>query len=165
MQVTIRRNEQLIVSPTQSGQEGDDEPPDPNPCLEAASYLSTPNPLGRLVRFPTQRAGILSPAVRSFRKRHFPSVPTNLWNNWQWQTSHRIRRLSQLESMISLSDDERASFNRSGTVLPLGITPYYMSLVSPNDPNQPIRNKTRLPKGPKVLSGYYCIEHLHAHQR
>lgn len=33
MQVTIRRNEQLIVSPTQSGQEGDDEPPDPNPCL------------------------------------------------------------------------------------------------------------------------------------
>jgi lysine 2,3-aminomutase len=139
MQVTIKRNEQLIASPTQAVQEGDDEPPDPSPCLEAASSISTPKPAGRLVRFPTHRAGILSPAVRSYRKRHFPSVPTKLWNDWQWQTSHRIRSLSQLESMISLSDDERAAFTQSGTVLPLGITPYYMSLVSPDDPNQPIR--------------------------
>ncbi len=139
MQVTMNRNEQLMDVPTQAAQEGDDEPPDPSPCLEAASSISTTKRTGRLVRFPTQRAGILSPAVRSFRKRHFPNIPTKLWNDWQWQTSHRIRSLSQLESMISLSDDERASFTRSETVLPLGITPYYMSLVSRDDPSQPIR--------------------------
>ena len=139
MQVTIKRNEQLIEAPPQAAQEGDDEPPDPSPCLEAASSIATAKPTGRLVRFPTQRAGILSPAVRSFRKRHFPSVPTKLWNDWQWQTSHRIRSLAQLESMICLSDDERAAFTGSETVLPLGITPYYMSLVSRDDPDQPIR--------------------------
>jgi lysine 2,3-aminomutase len=139
MQVTIKGDEQLIASPTQTAQEGDDDPPDPSQCLEAAASIATAKSTGRLVRFPTQRAGILSPAVRSFRKRHFPSVPTKLWNDWQWQTSHRIRSLGQLESMISLSEDERAAFTGTETVLPLGITPYYMSLVSRDDPDQPIR--------------------------
>jgi L-lysine 2,3-aminomutase len=36
--------------------------------------------------------------------------------------------------MISLSEDERAAFTRPETVLPLGVTPYYMSLVSRDDP-------------------------------
>lgn len=139
MQVTTKRNEQLIAKPTQSAQEGDDEPPDPSPRTAGTPAISTPKLAGRVVRFPAQRAGILSPAVRSFRKKHFPSVPTKLWNDWQWQTSHRIRTLAQLETMISLSDDERAAFARSETVLPLGITPYYMSLVSRDDPSQPIR--------------------------
>jgi len=62
-----------------------------------------------------------------------------LWNDWQWQTSHRIRTLSQLEKMISLSEEERGAFTRSESSLPLGITPYYMSLISPDDPHQPIR--------------------------
>ena len=139
MQFTTKRNEQLIATPPPAAQEGDDEPPDPSQCLEAASSIATAKPTGRLVRFPTQRAGILSPAVRSFRKRHFPSVPTKLWNDWQWQTSHRIRSLAQLESMLRLSEDERAAFKGKETVLPLGITPYYMSLVSRDDPNQAIR--------------------------
>jgi lysine 2,3-aminomutase len=139
MQVTRKRNEQQMATPTQATQEGEDEPPDSGPCLEAASSISTTQSAGRLVRFPTQPAGILSPPFRSFRKKHFPSVPNKLWNDWQWQTSHRIRSLSQLESMISLSNDERAAFTRPETVLPLGITPYYMSLVSRDDPNQPIR--------------------------
>ena len=142
MQVTIKKGEPVIASPAQpvqEAQEGDDDPPDHNPCLKAAASISTPKPAGRLVRFPTHRTGILSPAVRSFRKRHFPNVPNKLWNDWQWQTSRRIRSLSQLESMICLSDDERAAFTRTEMVLPLGITPYYMTLVSRDDPNQPIR--------------------------
>ena len=139
MQVTMKRNEQLIATPSQAAQEGDDEPPDPSLCLADNPASSTPKPAGRLVRFPTHRAGILNPAVRLFRKKHFPGVSTKLWNDWQWQTSHRIRTLGQLESMICLSEDERAAFTGPKTTLPLGITPYYMSLVSRDDPDQPIR--------------------------
>jgi lysine 2,3-aminomutase len=73
-----------------------------------------------------------------------------LWNDWQWQTSHRIRSLSQLERMITLSEEERASFSRSATVLPLGITPYYMSLVSPIDPAQPLR-RTVIPTAHEMV--------------
>ena len=139
MPVITKQHEQLIAAPRQAVQEGDDEPPDPGSRLAVAPAPSSPKPAGRVVRFPTHRSGILNPAVRSFRKRFFPGVPTKLWNDWRWQTSQRIRTLSQLESMISLSEEERAAFTRSETVLPLGITPYYMSLVSPDDPHQPIR--------------------------
>ena len=139
MPVTPKKKEQLMAAPRQAVPEGDDEPPDPGSRLAGAPALSTPKPAGRIVRFPAHRAGILNPAVRSFRKRHFPGVPTKVWNDWRWQTSRRIRTLAQLESMISLSEEERAAFTRSETVLPLGITPYYMSLVSPEDPHQPIR--------------------------
>lgn len=140
MHVTTKRTQQLVDSPAKAAQqEGDDDPPDPNSRLVVAPSIYTPKPAGRLVRFPTQHAGILSPAVRSFRKRYFPNIPTKLWNDWQWQTRHRIRTLSQLESMLSLSEEERGAFTHSETVLPLGVTPYYMSLVSPNDPDQPIR--------------------------
>ena len=139
MPVTPKKKEQLMAAPRQAVPEGDDEPPDPGSRLAGAPALFTPKPAGRIVRFPAHRAGILNPAVRSFRKRHFPGVPTKVWNDWRWQTSRRIRTLAQLESMISLSEEERAAFTRSETVLPLGITPYYMSLVSPEDPHQPIR--------------------------
>ena len=139
MHPTRKRNQQPISKPTQTAQEGDDEPPDPNPCPAAATAITSTRHSGRIVRIPAHRAGILSPAVRSFRKKHFAGVPTKLWNDWRWQTSHRIRTLSQLQSVISLSEEERAAFTRSEAPLPLGVTPYYMSLVAADDPNQPIR--------------------------
>jgi lysine 2,3-aminomutase len=91
------------------------------------------------VRLPIQRAGTISPVIRNFRNKHFAGVPTKLWNDWQWQSRHRICSLTQLESVIALSDEERSAFTWSEKTLPLSITPYYMSLVSPDDPNQPIR--------------------------
>jgi lysine 2,3-aminomutase len=135
-----KRKEQLMATPVQAAQEGEDEPPDPNVCPARRTPLPIPKPAGRLVRFPSsQRAGWPNPSAKSFRKRHFADVPAKLWNDWQWQTSHRIRSLAQLETMITLSDEEKAAFQRTDAALPLGITPYYMSLVSPDDPLQPIR--------------------------
>ncbi len=140
MSVIRKRKEQLMTTPVQAAQEGEDDPPDPNPCLANGIPLTIAKPAGRIVRFPApQRAVVPNPATRSFRKKHFAHVPTKLWNDWQWQTSHRIRSLAQLETMIVLSDEERAAFARPDTALPLGITPYYMSLVSPDDPHQPVR--------------------------
>lgn len=140
MRAIKKRKEQLMATPVQAAQEADDEPPDPNPCPALGSPLSIPKPAVRLVRFPSaQRGGAPNPAAKSFRKRHFADVPAKLWNDWQWQTSHRIRSLTQLERMITLSDTEREAFAGTDAALPLGITPYYMSLVSPDDPQQPIR--------------------------
>lgn len=139
MTMIKKRKEQLMATPVQAAQEGEDEPPDPNPCLAHGTPLTIAKRPGRLVRFPARRTGSLQPVAKSFRKKHFAAVPTKLWNDWQWQTSHRIRTLAQLETMIVLSDEERAAFTRTDAVLPLGITPYYMSLVSVDDPSQPIR--------------------------
>ena len=94
---------------------------------------------------PSRRA--LSPEAtrtRAFRRRLFAEVTDGEWNDWLWQTRHRFRTLQQLERALSLSRDERVALERGGTMLPVGITPYYMSLLDPDDPEQPLR-KTVIP--------------------
>ena len=49
-----------------------------------------------------------------------------------------------------LSDDERAALNTGGMMLPVGITPYYMSLLDPTDPNQPLR-RTVIPSAKEFI--------------
>ncbi|MEO8497261.1 MAG: KamA family radical SAM protein [Planctomycetota bacterium] len=88
-------------------------------------------------RRPTNR-------TRAFRRRFFPDATDRQWNDWRWQSQHRIRKLEQFEKIITLSDDEREALVRGGTMLPVGITPYYMSLLDPEDANQPLR-KTVVP--------------------
>ena len=77
--------------------------------------------------------------TRAFRRRHFPDVANREWNDWRWQSRHRIRTLAQLESMLQLSEEEREALVQGGTLLPVGISPYYMSLLDPDDPRHPLR--------------------------
>jgi lysine 2,3-aminomutase len=77
--------------------------------------------------------------TRAFRRRHYPDATTREWNDWRWQSRHRIRTLQQLESMLRLSDEEREALVQGGTMLPMGISPYYMSLLDPDDPWHPLR--------------------------
>jgi lysine 2,3-aminomutase len=46
--------------------------------------------------------------------------------------------------MIDLSDEETAALSMEGHKLPLAVTPYYMSLISPSNPDQPLR-RTMIP--------------------
>jgi len=85
-----------------------------------------------------------SPQTRAFRKHCYPQVSDREWNDWRWQTRHRIRTLEQLEKYLTLSDEERQALEQGGSMLPVGITPYYMSLISRDDPTQPLR-RTVLP--------------------
>lgn len=85
---------------------------------------------------------VVSAASNEFRKRHFPGIKTAEWNDWRWQNRNRIRSIEQLERIIRVTDDERAAIARHQGPLPVGVTPYYMSLVSPNDPAQGIRRTT-----------------------
>jgi lysine 2,3-aminomutase len=93
----------------------------------------------RLVFSPPPRWRTSNPATRTFRKRFFPNVSDREWNDWRWQSRHRIRTLEQFEQILKLSDSERAALEQGGTMLPVGITPYYMSLIDPEDPQQPLR--------------------------
>ncbi len=77
--------------------------------------------------------------TRAFRRRHFPDVTNRDWNDWRWQSRNRIRNLPLLEKMLVLSNDEREALVQGGTMLPVGISPYYMSLLDPEDPFQPLR--------------------------
>jgi lysine 2,3-aminomutase len=85
---------------------------------------------------------VVSPASNEFRKRHFPGVKTVEWNDWRWQNRNRIRNLEQLERMIRVTDGERAAISRHEGPLPVGVTPYYMSLIDAENPEQGLRRTT-----------------------
>jgi len=86
----------------------------------------------------------------AFRHRFFPGVTAREWNDWHWQLAHRITGYSQLDRMFRLSDDERSAVavgirpesdadSTTEHALPVAITPYYASLINPEDPTQGIR--------------------------
>jgi hypothetical protein len=80
-----------------------------------------------------------NPRTLAFREQHFPDATDEQWDNWRWQSQHRIRKLDQLERMLVLSDDERDALTRGGQMLPVGITPYYLGLLDAEDAQQPLR--------------------------
>ncbi len=82
---------------------------------------------------------------REFRKHFFPQAQPAEWRDWQWQLRNRIRDADALGRIFTLTDDERAAIARRQGALPLGMTPYYASLIDPADPADPIR-KTMIPQ-------------------
>lgn len=79
-----------------------------------------------------------------FLRRYYPDATREDWNDWRWQNRHRVRTLADLERMLMLSDDEVAAIKAHTGSLPVGITPYYASLLDRDDPEQPLR-KTVVP--------------------
>jgi len=79
-----------------------------------------------------------------FRARFFPDTTDDDWNDWRWQSRHRIRTLEQFERVLDLSIEERDCLSMGGTLLPTAVTPYYISLLDPHDPLQALR-KTVVP--------------------
>lgn len=88
--------------------------------------------------------------VRVFRRTFFPAVQDKDWNDWRWQSRHRIRELAQLERFLDLSEAERDGLERGGSMLPVGITPYYLSLLDRHDPEHPLR-RTVVPTSSEFL--------------
>ncbi len=86
----------------------------------------------------------ISPRSEEFRARFYPDVSGSEWCDWRWQLRNRIRGLEDLEHVVRLSEDERAGITKRRGSLPFAITPYYLSLVDPENQDQPIR-RTMIP--------------------
>lgn len=62
--------------------------------------------------------------------------------DWRWQLQHAVRTAADLARVIRLTDGERAGAERAERAgFPLSITPYYLSLVDPDDTECPIRRQ------------------------
>ncbi|MGD9867602.1 MAG: KamA family radical SAM protein [Hyphomicrobiales bacterium] len=98
----------------------------------------------RTERFPASAEAV------AFRRRFFPEATQAEWNDWRWQLRKRIKSLSELERIFALSDGEREAITRHKGSLPVGITPYYATRMSLNDPQEPLR-RTHVPVGDEYL--------------
>ncbi|HEY3638119.1 MAG TPA: KamA family radical SAM protein [Rhizomicrobium sp.] len=90
-------------------------------------------PRGAALRFP------VSAEARAFYQRFFPGTSATDWNDWHWQFRARIRSLSDLDRVFVLSEDERGAVSRHQGALPVGITPYYASLMDREDATEGLR--------------------------
>ena len=95
------------------------------------------------------RAGL---APRSWREHYFPDVSDAQWSDWRWQFRNRIRTLEQLHRLFRFDHDERRMLKEVLTEFRVGITPYYLSLIDPNDPNDPLRLQA-VPSAEEFLFG------------
>ncbi|HYM23785.1 MAG TPA: KamA family radical SAM protein [Vicinamibacterales bacterium] len=75
----------------------------------------------------------------AFRRRFFPGATDRDWNDWRWQLRHSFKGIDALARILNLSADERRALERNRNSLPNSITPYYASLLDPDDAAHPLR--------------------------
>jgi len=73
------------------------------------------------------------------RKELFKDVSDDDWNNWRWQFKNRITTLEELKEFIPLKKEEDDP--QILKKMRMAITPYYLSLIDPYDPYDPIRKQ------------------------
>lgn len=78
------------------------------------------------------------------------------WNNWIWQVRHRITNVDTLSKWFPLSEQEKNEIGECLKSFRMGITPYYLSLVNPNDPDDPIKKECI----PSIKETYPCSNDL-----
>jgi len=76
---------------------------------------------------------------QSRRAAIWEDVPDAQWNDWRWQLSHRLNSVEELSQLINLTPEE-AEGARSA-LFRVDITPYFASLIDPDDPHCPIRRQ------------------------
>ena len=76
----------------------------------------------------------------SRRAPTYADVPDEKWNDWRWQLSHRLNTAEEIEKVIPLTDSERKALSAGG-LFRVEVTPYFISLIRPDDPNDPIRKQ------------------------
>ena len=75
------------------------------------------------------------------RKELFPAVTDEQWNDWKWQVKNRIETYEELSKYFTFSPEEAEGIKQALAKFRMAITPYYLSLIDPNDPYDPIRRQ------------------------
>ena len=73
------------------------------------------------------------------RKRFFPDISDEEWNDWRWHFKNRITSVNELTKFINLSIEDQIQLRSVTVTYPLSITPYYLSLIEPEVAEDPVR--------------------------
>lgn len=122
--------------------------PDPKPAPSFKEAIQIPVLAAR--RHPPALHFPVNPATRAFYRRFYPGTTSADWNDWHWQFRNRVRTAEELARIFRLSEDEFGAVTRHEGPLPVGITPYYASLMGLNDPNEPLRRTHIMTSGEDV---------------
>src|SRR5574340_1319891 len=79
----------------------------------------------------------------------YADVPDEKWNDWRWQLSKRLNSVEDFEKVLTLTDSEKNALSTQG-LFRVDITPYFVSLIDPADPNDPIRRQV-IPRAEEIV--------------
>ncbi|MBN2809958.1 MAG: KamA family radical SAM protein [Deltaproteobacteria bacterium] len=113
--------------------------PEEPPLSKLETIPATVHELFPTAEFKTSKNLRIPEARLAFIEKFYPEITQEQWNDWRWQLRNRIKSLAGLERILVLSEDERQAISSHKGPLPVGITPYYASLLDPEDPLQPLR--------------------------
>ncbi len=125
-------NEKLIIPNFEISEE--EEPPSKSSFIDEASLLD------EYLKSRTDREKpVISERSLAFMQTYFPEASVKDWNNWHWQIKNSARSIEQLARYVNLSDNEVKPDGKNSQSLPLRISPYYISLLDRNNPDQALR--------------------------
>src|SRR5512136_66430 len=76
----------------------------------------------------------------SHRAPLYKDISDEQWNDWRWQLSHRLNSAEDIGKVLKLTDSELRALN-ARDLFRVDITPYFISLIDPDDPQDPIRRQ------------------------
>jgi lysine 2,3-aminomutase len=74
------------------------------------------------------------------RAPYWQDVPDEQWMDWRWQMSNRLNSVEELGRVINLTDSEKRALGTQG-LFRVDITPYFASLIDPDDVTCPVRRQ------------------------
>ena len=69
----------------------------------------------------------------------YKDVTQEQWDDWKWQVRNRIVDVETLRKVIKLTEQEESDITEVLAKFRVGITPYYASLMDPDNPKDPVR--------------------------
>ncbi len=84
------------------------------------------------------------------RAPFWKDVPDEKWMDWRWQMSNRLNSLEELSKVINLTPTEEKALGTGG-LFRVDITPYFASLIDPDDPTCPVRKQV-IPTSREMVS-------------
>lgn len=88
-------------------------------------------------------------------------VSQKQWDDWKWQVRNRITDVETLKKVINISKEEEEGIKEALKELRMAITPYYATLMDPDDPNCPVRLQAVPSKKETIVSGTDMLDPLH----
>jgi len=66
-------------------------------------------------------------------------VKPDEWSDWHWQLRNRLTTTADFDQVMNLDDAQRADLDACMGKFRVSVTPYYASLIDPDDPHDPVR--------------------------
>ncbi|RCJ28588.1 lysine 2,3-aminomutase [Nostoc minutum NIES-26] len=87
---------------------------------------------------------ILDPLINDIRAKEICQILGETydhknWNDWRWQMRHRLTKLEHFQPLLRLTSTEEQGLLIAPEKFAVAVTPYFASLLDPEDPLCPLR--------------------------